>query len=414
MRKYNTIHEAAQRGDLSEVQFFIEEQKVDKDTCDQYKDTPLIIAVEGKHLGIVKYLVELGANVNITNYCGLTLLQLAVYGKNSEMIEYLISLGLRGKYSTIHEAIEKEDLSEVQFFIEEKKINKDEKNFFGETPLHVAVKLGHLDIVKYLIENGANKNAYNKIGYTPLRIAIEKDNREIKDYLISKEARGKYSTIHEAIRKGDRLEVEFFIKEKKIDKDEKNLFGETPLHVAAKLGYLDIVEYLIQNGANKEAQNDRGETPLRLVVNKNQVKAMECLIKNGADISDYDNKVKFIFPVIAGVIASAASWFVGASKRSTALTFLTSLVGMRALSFIRNNLAKEGELFENKENDPYYQKGQEAERSWRGYIESFAWPMTYLPFSAGKAFQAGRLFSKKQRIIEMIIDKGSKSYGQNL
>ena len=55
----------------------------------------------------------------------------------------------------------------------------------GSTPLQVACKHGHVDIVARLLEeNVINVNAENNQGLTALLIAIEKGNLEICEYLV--------------------------------------------------------------------------------------------------------------------------------------------------------------------------------------------------------------------------------------
>jgi len=39
------------------------------------------------------------------------------------------------------------------------------------TPLHLAAAAGHMDIVKYLVDNGAEVNQYDRWGATPLNDA---------------------------------------------------------------------------------------------------------------------------------------------------------------------------------------------------------------------------------------------------
>jgi hypothetical protein len=60
-----------------------------------------------------------------------------------------------------------------------KHINNGANLLGGDTPLHIAVGQGHIEIVKLLIANGAKINNSNRRGKTPLNVAIEKKHKEI-------------------------------------------------------------------------------------------------------------------------------------------------------------------------------------------------------------------------------------------
>ena len=72
----------------------------------------------------------------------------------------------------LHEACRNGNLERV-------KLDINAKNNDGYTPLHWASRTGHLNFVKYLVENGVNIDAKNNDGYTPLHYSYG----EVKVYL---------------------------------------------------------------------------------------------------------------------------------------------------------------------------------------------------------------------------------------
>ena len=48
---------------------------------------------------------------------------------------------------------------------------KNPSNLAGNTPLHLAAKNGHLKICKYLVKNGVDKNRTNQLGQNPHSLA---------------------------------------------------------------------------------------------------------------------------------------------------------------------------------------------------------------------------------------------------
>ncbi|XP_044585823.1 putative ankyrin repeat protein RF_0381 [Cotesia glomerata] len=93
--------------------------------------SPLMIAARCGHLEIIKYLIEQGLDVNITEPdCGSRLLHHAVTGSNTELVEFLL-----GNNAEI-----------------------DAKKNHGETPLLCAISFENINIVKLLIARGADIN----------------------------------------------------------------------------------------------------------------------------------------------------------------------------------------------------------------------------------------------------------------
>ena len=104
--------------------------------------------------------------------------------------------------------------------------------------------MGHLDIVKYLMEeyNGSyiDREPRNIYDVTPLHAAALEGHREIVEYLMRR------------VR----------------DKEPKDKDGNTILHWSAGKGHLDIIKYLfklkfkMQKNIDREPRNNNEETPL--------------------------------------------------------------------------------------------------------------------------------------------------------
>lgn len=96
----------------------------------------------------------------------------------------------------LHEAVKEGNLKEVKRLLAIKGADVNQTDFFGSTPLHLAVLYEHVPIVEFLLSKNANTNAvaygnytyYGEYwGYTPIQIALFKtDNLTILKMLIGK------------------------------------------------------------------------------------------------------------------------------------------------------------------------------------------------------------------------------------
>jgi ankyrin repeat protein len=98
----------------------------------------------------------------------------------------------------------------------------------------------------------------------------------------------------EAVRKDNIEEVKEFLGQG-ADKEKADVYGWTPLHVAAMKGHFQIVKYLVEQGADKEkVTNDWpfwqfcGTTPLHAAIIENHLQIVEYLLEQGSDVNCID------------------------------------------------------------------------------------------------------------------------------
>jgi len=280
------LHLAVINGKLGIVNALIEKGP-NLDLQDLQGNTPLHIAVKEGKLDIVNALIERCASLNVRSSFMDTPLHLAVRSENLSVCGALIAEGVRD-LSNI--AVEKRRLDIVKALINGG-ADLNTPSSFNDTPLHIAVKEGKLDIVNALIEKGANLDLQDQQGNTPLHLAAKSGNLGIVKALIDGGAdlnvvsNALYGTpLHIAVRRnkeGDSNIVKALIKGG-ANLNLQDWQSNTPLHLAAINGNLEVFDALIKGRANLNVQNERGDTPLHLAAKSGNLRIVESLINKGA------------------------------------------------------------------------------------------------------------------------------------
>uniref|UniRef100_A0A8C0ERS5 Ankyrin 1 n=1 Tax=Bubo bubo TaxID=30461 RepID=A0A8C0ERS5_BUBBB len=155
----------------------------------------------------------------------------------------------------------------------------------GLTPLHVAAFMGHLPIVKTVLQRGASPNN----GLTPLHVAVHHNNLEIVKLLLPKgssphsSAWNGYTPLHIAAKQ-NQMEVASSLLQYGASANAESMQGVTPLHLASQEGHADMVALLFSKQANGDLGNKSGLTPLHLVAQEGHVLVADVLVKHGVTV----------------------------------------------------------------------------------------------------------------------------------
>ncbi len=144
----------------------------------------------------------------------------------------------------------------------------DHEDKYGDTPLHLAVEKGYVDIIRWLFStlSTQKKMTYltlqNKKGYTPLHYAVALQRLDIVQFFMH----------------------QFVSLEKIAILKNLNLYGHTLLHYAIVVERIDILQVFIQDLTNQEKiellkiQDKEGDTLLNYVVAAEQKSIVECFL----------------------------------------------------------------------------------------------------------------------------------------
>ncbi|MDO8953413.1 MAG: ankyrin repeat domain-containing protein [Gammaproteobacteria bacterium] len=130
-------------------------------------------------------------------------------------------------------------------------------NHYGCIVLHYAAMYGWLDMVKRLIDLGSALDSRDSRGESPSMLASASKHKAVVDLLLGQEA------CQEGINIPDHS-------------------GQIALHYAAKNGWIDTIELLIDLGSALNSEDSIGNSPFMLAFLFSKFKVMELLLKCGS------------------------------------------------------------------------------------------------------------------------------------
>lgn len=166
----------------------------------------------------------------------------------------------------------------------------DIRNATSETPLLIASRHGHLEIVQALLQAGASVNSTNRSGETPLHVASENGHVDVVNELLMVDAtavdvtdiNGR-SSLFRASEKGH-VGVVNALLARKANPDSADVLRMTPLFAASQLGHLDVVNALLQNNARVDVVEDHEATSLYIASQNGYIDIVAALLESGANV----------------------------------------------------------------------------------------------------------------------------------
>ncbi|XP_037405271.1 ankyrin-1-like [Triticum dicoccoides] len=179
--------------------------------------------------------------------------------------------------SALHLAAMEEKMDVCRYLVEDLRLDINQTNDNGETPLFLSAFFGRTVAAKYLLAHDADPKLGGKTG-SPLHAAAHKEHQGIVNLLLS---RG-------------------------IDVDLPSPLG-TPLHLAATYGQDGTMKILLEHHADPNKVLNLDDTPLSMAIRPIPTAPVNCvklLIKAGADV-DFTDSNGGSYVVLAATCGSA-------------------------------------------------------------------------------------------------------------
>lgn len=380
------LYHAAEKGDVRAVDILLEDPRTAL-TLDLYRShnggyTPLQIAVQGGHFSIVQKLHALGASLDREDHWGRHSLYLAAEWGHVNIVRYLIEQGVKvtdaPKANTSNKppmshALHRDRIHELLALLCAAGMDIDDTDQNGNTALHEAVNMSHIQKAKAFLEKGAQVNRQNRAGKRPLDLAVEKfyqaDIGLIEALLlfqadpgISSNDQVTFGPLHHAARMSS-PEVMHLLLAHRVPVNEKDrshhratalhiilkrglsalaqdllgagadplikdAYGRSALHLAGRSGMQDFLFKILEREdirAEINLPDSLGRTPLLHACRKEKLLAATALLEAGADVTVTDNVG---FTVLHHVIAA---------NSKPLLSLLTQFLGERMPWNIRDN-----------------------------------------------------------------------------
>lgn len=290
----SALHCTARSGSLATISFLLD-QGADINAYVYQYGTPLTTAARFGHGEIVNTLIDRGAHINSQN----SALSAAAQGGHDEIIELLLSRGASIDYQdtvrrhALYAAAQTGQLKTVEFLLE-KGASINLQNGARGTALVGASFYGHNEVVKLLLSNGAG---------------IDLQNDEFGTALIAATYRGHIETVKLLLSKGAEIDLQTDGRGLWHQKPANTVHTGGPLHAqidsrdlqsgkkmtalvaAARKGYREIVQLLLDQGSNINLRSDEQGTALHAAARNGRYKTVEVLLSEGADVNALNTKL---------------------------------------------------------------------------------------------------------------------------
>jgi ankyrin repeat protein len=261
---------AAAKNDISEVSRMLGQGDINVDMGDYDERTPLHLAASNGHTKMVKHLVQIhGADLSVKDRYGGTPMVDAIRHKHDGCAAFLRSQGASLEVDDAAEqlcsAAAKNDVAALRRLVENH-VDPNLADYDKRTAMHLAASEGKMDALRFLIKiKGIELSPEDRLGGTPLADAIRHKRPEAQKLLREHGANlGNMDVsvrLCEAGAQNDLEALKTYVRNG-ADLNSGDYDQRTALHLAASMGHLAAMSWILDNGGGAPVQVQSSYDPL--------------------------------------------------------------------------------------------------------------------------------------------------------
>lgn len=272
----------------------------------KYARTPLHEAAINGHLGVCRLLVDFGLLVDCHTTRGRTPLMYAVKGNFLDVVRYFVAdcganvdeqneMGVTPLYIASQDGHEQM----VRFLVEEARADVNLSNRTRHSPLHEAVAGGFVSIAAFLMDHGADKYVVDAMGVTIWHEAAGNGSVEMLELLVKYDV-SLHPFGHEQVDKvmarhpfhyaaveGKPEFVRALLEKQLVDVNMVDADKCTAIYYAAANGHARVLEILLEFGGDPNLTSLR-RSPLHCAVEWRRLDCVQLLVQHGASLDARD------------------------------------------------------------------------------------------------------------------------------
>ncbi|XP_065891015.1 transient receptor potential cation channel subfamily A member 1-like [Dysidea avara] len=306
---YTMLHYAVMYKRMNCIEALIElGADIERTTNNETRDTPLLLAIKFLNLFPPSYEEE---DEKVLNE------------NKMEVVRFLIAQGCKVHYtnkaneSPIVLATKLQNVELVEELVKRRELDVNTRNHHGKTPLHMVAATGNDEIALVLLRHGADVQLKDTGGSTPLHIACYRGNTSIVELIFKERPQSRDVLLTQADRAGNiplmiakkspnnSTAIINFLISHDVDLQSTNEMSETLLHMFGPTDNAESTMLIVKRAPSLlSSRNIYRQTPLHIAAMMGHKESLLVFIRSGADITARDNNE--MIPLMLAIQAEKA------------------------------------------------------------------------------------------------------------